>query len=196
MRWGRISAANHREHAGMGKSRLWHILFTMSGEEAQAETWLARYAGSEMSFFPSEVHWRRMPKAGRNKPKKIPVIKAVVPGYLFVSFRDVPRFDLIRAKCRHVHGFMKIGDRPVVVTEGVLMRMQQMPEHLANLKEERERLVREARTFRPGDTATVTEGMFEGWEITVSDVKGEVVIFDTPIGLAKVSSDALEKRAQ
>jgi len=174
--------------------RLWHIALTMSGAEAQAETWLKAEADAADTFFPSEVYWKRLPNAGRNKPRKIPIFKAIVPGYLFVRFNRHPQTTRIKDDCKHIYGWLKVGERPVVVTEGVLMHMAQMPAHLADMVAERRRLIEEARTFHPGDTARVTSGTFEGWEVTISDTCGEMVIFDTPLGEATVSRDLLEKR--
>lgn len=169
--------------------RLWHILMTLSGEEAQAGRWLTDNGDCSETFYPVDVRWRPNPITKR----KLPYSVAAVPGYLFGTWHGDPDYSGIKRNCRHIIGWMQVGERPVVLTDRALMQMQQVPAALEARRSAIERAKEEARTFRVGDTAEIEEGPLAGWTVTVMEVHGGIIVFDAPIGKGTASVSGVRK---
>jgi hypothetical protein len=165
---------------------LWFVLIVPPQGELTATAWLARNGVTE-AWHPTEMIYVR----NRFKPgKRIPKIKPIATGYLFTRLHRRPvwpwLFEQSRGKITDV---MRIGECPVALRDDDLMRMEELPERLQAMRQ----AAIEAATIRPGDVATITGGLMDGWTITVDAIKGGVAYFSAPTGRATVALDRLAK---
>jgi hypothetical protein len=165
---------------------LWFVLIVPPQGELTATAWLAREGITE-AWHPTEMVYVR----SRFKPgKRIPKIKPLATGYLFAKLDRRPiwpfLFDQSRGKVQDV---LRIGDRPVALADADLMAMKELPERLRAMRQ----AAIDAKTIRPGDTATISGGLMEGWTITVEAVANGLAYFTAPTGRASVAVERLQK---
>ena len=165
---------------------LWFVLIVPPQGELTATAWLARQGIAE-AWHPTEMIYVR----SRFKPgKRIPKIKPIATGYLFTRLHHRPIWPWLFEQSRgKVTDVMRVGENPVALRDDDLMRMKELPERLAEMRQ----AAIDAATIRPGDTATITGGHMDGWTITVDSVSGGVAYFEAPIGKGSVQVERLQK---
>jgi transcription antitermination factor NusG len=112
--------------------------------------------------------------------KRIPRIKAVASGYLFVRLHRRPIWDFLFSQSRgKISDVMRIGERPVALADSDLMQMREVPKRLQSMRE----AIEDAKRVKPGDTVTIMAGGFTGWQVKVDDVTAGVIRFTAPGGM-------------
>ena len=164
----------------------WFVLIVPPQGELTATAWLARQGITE-AWHPTEMIYVR----SRFKPgKRIPRIKPIATGYLFTRLDRRPIWPWLFEQSRgKVMDVMRIGECPIALRDADLMRMKELPERLAEMRQ----AAIDAATIRPGDTATITGGHMDGWTISVDSVSGGVAYFEAPIGKGSVQVERLVK---
>lgn len=173
----------------------WFVMTTLRQRRGMVASaaWLVK-AGATDAWFP-ETHERRQVKRGNRLFREI-YDRPIVPGLVFVLSGLWPQWDVI-AERKSIRP-LKIGERPVAVTESVMAQMESVPQRIDDLRRvaaEAERLEREARMPKIGDTARIVTGLLSGQVALVEEIRrGEVLVC---IGGAKVwmQAAAVERSA-
>jgi transcription antitermination factor NusG len=160
---------------------LWFVLIVPPQGERRAIAWLDEKGVTE-AWYPTEtvyVHARVPPY------KRIPRIKPIASGYLFVRLHRRPIWDFLFSQSRgKISDVMRIGERPVALADSDLMQMREVPERLQSMRE----AIEDAKRVRPGDTVRIISGGLNDWLWEVDDVTGGVVRFTAQSGI-RVSVD-------
>ncbi len=164
----------------------WFVLIIPPQGESAALRWLTRQGIAE-AWYPSETIFAR----NRYKPeKRIPRVIPLATGYMFARLHNRPIWDFLFSQSNgKIIDVMRVGERPVALRDADLMAMRQVPERLQALQQ----AAIEAATIKPGDMATITGGLMDGWRISVDSIKGGLAYFTTPVGTANVTVDRLCK---
>jgi transcription antitermination factor NusG len=165
----------------------WFVLIVPPQGELTATSWLAREGVTE-AWHPVETIYVHM---ARHPHKLVPRVKPVATGYLFVKLDRRPIWPFMFERSRgKIQDVMRIGERPVALSDADLMQMRQVPERLRDMRQAAE----DAKRIKPGDMVTILTGGFAGWQVIADDVQGGVVRFTAPGGLpGKVDVDRVAK---
>lgn len=163
----------------------WFVVTTLRQRRGMvaAAAWLTK-VGALDAWFP-EDSGKRVVRRGHRKVRE-EYERPVVPGIVFMLADAWPQWDVLAQ--RHIRP-MKIGEKPVAVTEAIMAQMVRVPNRIAELRaavEAAERAEREARAPRPGRDAVFVSGPFTGRVVHVKAVTG---------GWALVVVDGLKIRA-
>lgn len=151
---------------------------------------LARFGvDPEHIWTPSETV---MVGRGADRHKRL---RLLLPGYLFALFDREPRWDVIRARSRHIRGVVSVGETPYVVPPRALSQMAQMPSRIRELRDaEFARL--DALRPRAGDTARITKGPLAGYLVDIATIDRGLARFLTEQGVrGQARVETLEKVA-
>jgi hypothetical protein len=129
----------------------WYIANTgrQRRDMAAAQAWL-KLCGATETWYPETSTMKKVRRGFRVFSEL--VWSPVIPGLVFVLTDLEPMWDVI-AERKRIRP-MKIGDRPVAVTESVMARMADVPKRIVELQQAvaaAERAAREARTPKRGD---------------------------------------------
>lgn len=173
----------------------WYIVTTgrQRREMVAASAWLVAN-GAEECWFPEDIERRSIRRGHRVFREKVEI--PVVPGVLFMLTERAPAWDVIADRKRLSP--MRIGERPVTVTEDVLAGMQKVPERIASLREaalEAERLAWEAKKPNEGEAAVFTEGPLKGMTAMVTQIVGSEVVVMIDGLRVKAQITSMERRS-
>lgn len=132
----------------------WWVMTTgrMRQDMVGAAAWLRR-VGADEAWFPEE-EVRRTTKRG-NVLVREKYARPIVPGVVFVLSASWPQWDVI-AERKRIRP-LKIGDKPVAVTEHVMAKMENVPQRIEDLRKSvaaAEKAEREARIPKVGDAVS------------------------------------------
>ena len=165
------------------KPYVWHAVECVRGREIAAQRLLEADDGVARVFFPhmlcsSTYH-------GRTRKW----VRAQVPGFIFVCFRNWPRIHILKNRVL-ILGLLCIGERPVAFHPDSVRRLRGLKSRAELLREAE----RQARLIRAGDMAKFKIGVVSTIPLAVTRVEGEMVKFEWPNGLpGETTQDQLQK---
>ena len=106
-----------------------------------------------------------------------------------------PRWDVIRARSRHIRGVVSVGETPYVVPVRALAEMKMMPDRIREMRDaEFARL--DALRPKAGDTARITTGPLAGYLVDIATIDRGLARFLTMHGVkGEAKVETLEKVA-
>ena len=149
---------------------LWFALTVPPQREKAAREFLR--AREVYAFFPSETRCRTV------RGRKVETERPSIPGHVYAKFIQPPQWDVMKERMRLITGVYAVHGRPVAIPRAVIRRLQGLTVEAEKLREARAELFQ----LNPGDQATLSSGVFEGFTVEVTSVSGGRVFWRTVTG--------------
>ena len=164
---------------------VWHPLRVAPGKEIASVGILKRNGIS--AFVPTEDRTRH--RNGQKITKTFPTVTQII----YAKFHYAPQWDVMRER-RMIAGVFCMGTRPIILTSDAIRIVRGLPTRAEKLAAVREELLR----VNAGERVRLTGGVFEGFEVDVTQVEGRRIWWASVLssGLpitGEVSRDGVEK---